>query len=127
MKKLSSHWFILLSSLLLTGCSTTITNLTPSTQKRTTTGLYAFEVELDTRERTIQHDSLKPFVLVGTQSYAMQPTLGLKNRWETVVPIPANQEYVTYRYKFNYDYLSIPEKRPGSRLSRSFQFRIEDK
>jgi hypothetical protein len=126
-KKLSSLWPVLLSSLLFTGCTTTVTNLTPSTQKRNPSGLYPFEVALDTREQCIRQETLKPYVLIGAQIYAMQPTLSIKNRWETVVPIPANNEYVNYRFKFDYDYRSIPTSQPGSKLSRPFQLQIQDK
>jgi hypothetical protein len=126
-KKLSSLGPLLLSSLLLSGCTTTITNLTPSTQKRNPNALYPIEVELDTRDATIRHESIKPYVLVGSQSYPMQQTLGLKNRWETLVPVPPDKEYVSYRFKVNYDNRRIPEARPNSRLSQPFQLQVLDK
>jgi len=126
-KKLSSFGPLLLSSLLFVGCTTTITNLTPSTQKRSPNALYPLEVELDTRDHSIKRETIKPYVLVGSQSYLMQPTLGLKNRWETLVPIPADKEYVSYRFKFNYDTRSIPEPSPGSKLSQPFQLQVLDK
>ncbi len=126
MKKLSSRALILLSSLLFAGCTTTITNLTPSTQPRAANGLYPIEVTLDTRDRCIRQETLKPYVLIGEEIYPMQPTFMLKNRWETLVPVPADKEYVNYRFKFNYDYRSIPKPHPGSRLSRPYQFQIKD-
>jgi hypothetical protein len=126
-KTLSPLALLLLSSLLFAGCTTTITNLTPSTEKRNANGLYPVEVELDTRDRGIRQDTLKPYVLVGTRSYPMRPTLMLKNRWETLVPVPADQEYVNYRFKFNYDRRSIPKPHPGSKLSQDFQLQILDK
>jgi hypothetical protein len=126
-KTLSSLGAVLLSCLLLTGCTTTITNLTPSTAKRNPNGLYPFEVELDTRDNCIKKDTFQPFVQVGTQIYPMDQTLGLKNRWETLVPVPANREFVSYRYKFNYSVRSIPEPTPSSKLSRPFQLQILDK
>ena len=126
-KKLLSLGPLLLSSLLLAGCTTTITNLTPSTQRRNPNGLYPVEVALDTREYCIRKETLKPYVLVGSRIYPMQPTLMLKDRWETLVPVPANMEYVNYRFKFNYDLRSIPEPTPSSKLSRPFQLQILDK
>src|SRR4051794_37347865 len=103
-KKLLLLWPVLLSSVLLTGCTTTITNLTPSTEKRDPNGFYPIEVALDTQERCIRQETIKPFVLVGPQAYSMKPTLGIKNRWETLVPVAPNIEYVSYRFKFNYDF-----------------------
>lgn len=126
-KKLFSLSIVLLSSLLFTGCTTTITNLTPSTQKRDPGGLYPFEVALDTTERRIREETLQPYVLIGPQSFPMQPTLMLKNRWETLIPISPDKEHVNYRFKFDYKYNSIPEPRPGSRLSRPYQLQILDK
>ncbi len=118
---------VLVSSLLFAGCTTTITNLTPSTQKRNRDGLYPVEVALDTREQCIRQETLQPFVLVGPQVYPMQPTFNLKNRWETLVPVPADKEYVNYRFKFNYQTRSIPKPKPGSKLSRPFQLQVLDK
>jgi hypothetical protein len=126
-KKLSLCGPLLVSLLLLAGCTTTITNLTPSTAKRSPTGLYPFEVELDTRQYCIRRDTLAPYVVVSDQVYAMKPTLGLKNRWETVVPVPADREFVNYRFKFNYKTRSIPEPRPSSKLSRPFQLQVLDR
>ena len=126
-KKLFPIAPILLSSLLLAGCTTTITNLTPSTQKRQADGLYPVEVELDTRNRGIRQETIQPYVLVGTQIYPMQQTLNLKNRWETLVPVPADKEFVNYQFKFNYDQRGIPRPTPGSRLSRPFQLQVLDK
>ena len=115
------------ASLFLTGCTTTITNLTASTQKRSPNGLYPVEVEFDNHEQRIKEDTLQPYVLVGAQTFPMQHTLMLKNRWEAVVPVPGNVEYVNYRFKFNYDTRSVGKPVPGSKLSGPFQFQILDK
>jgi hypothetical protein len=125
-KKLSLCGPLLFSSLLLAGCTTTVTNLTPSTETRNQNGLYPFEVALDTREHSIRRTTLKPFVLVGSQAYPMQPTFGLQNRWETLVPVPADREYVNYRFKFNYLTRSF-KGTPSSKLSRPFQLQVLDK
>jgi hypothetical protein len=126
-KQLPSFWLAAFASLSLTACTTTITNLTPSTERRSPNGLYPIEVELDTREQCIKEDTLKPYVLVGAQSYPMQPTLMLKNRWEAVVPVPGNVEYVNYRFKFDYDTRGFGNPIPGSKLSRPYQLQIVNK
>lgn len=115
---------VVVSSLLLTGCATTITNLTPSTQKRNADSLYPFEVVVDTGDHRIRDETLTPYVLIGPEAFPMQPTHMLKNRYETLIPIPPGKEYVNYRYKFDYRYNSIPEPRPQSRLSRPYQLHI---
>ena len=127
MKKLLSLWLALCAVLLLSACTTTITNLTPGTQKRSPNGLYPFEVALDTRKQCLRQETLKPYVLVGAQSYPMQPTMGLKNRWETLIPISPDKEFVNYRFKFDYEFSSIPHPQNSSKLSSPYQVRILDK
>ena len=113
--------------LIFCGCATTITNLTPSTQKRNADGLYPVEVVLDTHQQSLVKESIAPYVIVDTNIYPMQPTMMLNNRWEALVPVPANRDVVNYRYKFDYDYRSIPRRQPGSKLSPPYQLRIIDK
>jgi len=126
-KTLAWLWPVLALCSLGTGCTTTITNLTPSTQKRSANSLYPFEVVFDSRKQAIRQETIQPFVQVGSQIYPMQPTLMIKNRWETLVPVPADKEFVSYRFKFDYQVRAIPESHPSSQLSRPFQLKILDK
>jgi hypothetical protein len=114
-------FFLLILSFLVTGCSTTITNLTPRQQIRNETGLYPFEVAWDSNERAIRKETIQPYVIIGQNSFPMQPTPMVPNRWETLIPIPHGENFVNYRYKFDYDYSSIPQRRKGSRLSPPYR------
>lgn len=116
-----------IAALFATGCSTTITNLTPSQLPRNANNLYPFEVSFDTTQKTVREDTIKPYVLIGTQLYPMQPTPMLKDRWEAQVPVPASTNYVYYRYKFDYQYDRIPSPGESSRLSPTYQLEIVDK
>jgi hypothetical protein len=109
------------------GCSTTISNLTPSQHPRNPNNLYPFEVTFDTNQKTVREQTLKPFVMIGTQLYPMEPAPMLKNRWEAQVPIAANTNHVYYRYKFVYEYDRIPKPAESSRLSPTYQLEIVDK
>jgi hypothetical protein len=109
---------------LLTGCSTTITNLTPSQLPRSQNNLYPFEVALDTTQRSIVDDTVKASVLVGLETYPMQATPMLKNRWDTLVPIPAGTNFLHYRYKFDYQYNAVPQRRASSILSPMYTLEI---
>lgn len=112
---------------LLTGCSTTITNLTPNQMPRNPQGLYPFEVALDTTQASIKEETIQPYVMIGFEKYPMEATPMLKNRWEALVPIPASTNIVYYRYKFDYLYDKIPQPEKSSRLSpQTYQLRILD-
>jgi hypothetical protein len=114
-------------ALLLSGCKTTVTNLTPAQAPRNTNGLYLFEVALDTSEQVLRKETIKPYVQMGEELYPMKPAPVLKNRWETLVPIAADKQVVNYRYKFDYEYNSIPKRGQGSKLSAPYQLEILQK
>ena len=119
---------LLLAGLLLSGCTTTtITNLTPSQLQRNPNGFYPFEAAWDSRQYTIRKESIRPSVIIEENTYPMQPAPVLKNRWEAMVPIPADKKFVYYRYKFDFDYDSIPQKRSSSKLSSPYRLEIIDK
>ena len=112
---------------LVVGCSTTITNLTPSNLPRSANNVYPFEVALDTSQASIRENSIKPFVVIGAELYPMQPVEKLSNRWEAAVPVPAATNYVYYRYKFDYQYDRVGSPGASSRLSPTYQLEIVDK
>lgn len=118
---------VLAASVLLTGCSTTITNLTPHSLPRNANNIYPLEVEFSTSQRTIKEDTLNASVLVGSQSYPMKRTPLLNNRFEAYVPIPPTTNYVYYRYKFDYKFNQFPTTGESSRLSPTYQLEIIDK
>ncbi len=110
---------------LLIGCTTTpITNLTPSRLPRKDNGQYPFAVEWNSYQQSLIKDSIKAYVIVGLDQYPMQRTPMLTNRWETLVPVPADREVVTYRYKFDYEYRGFPTHELNSKLSKYYQLFI---
>ncbi len=112
--------------LLFAGCST-ITNLTPSQQTRNVSGLYPVEAVWDSRQQSIREGSMKPSVMVGMESYPMRKTSLMRNRWETLVPVPADKGVINFRFKFDFDYNAIPQPMPDSKLSREYKLQIVDK
>ena len=128
MKKASIRLLLPLLAIatLLAGCtSTSITNLTPSRYPRNPNGLYPFHVELKSNQQSLRRESIKPFVVIGMDAYPMQPTAMMKHRWETLVPVAADKPVVNYKFKFDYDYNSIPIRRPNSKMSQPFQLHIQ--
>ena len=119
---------LLLLPWLLVGCATpTITNLTPSRLPRKDNAQYPFSVEWDSRQQSLVKDSIRAYVVIGLDQFPMQRTPMLTNRWETLVPVPADQRVVTYRYKFDYEYRGFPNRQLDSKLSKYYQLFILDK
>lgn len=126
LKKTSS--LLLLIPWLLAGCAShTITNLTPSQLPRNETGYYPIEMAFESNQQSMRHDSIKPYVVVGFDAYEMRTTLGIQNRYEALIPVPADKEFFNYTFKVNYEYNRMG-KGPGrgSKLSRLYTLRISE-
>ena len=118
---------VLLAPLLLAGCTSTFTNLTPQQQVRNANNLYTVEVAMESRQQTLRWESIRPQIVVGTEFYSMRPTLLMSNRWEGLVPVPAGTNIVHYRYKFDYQYNAMGAPRTDSALSPEYRLQILDK
>ena len=113
-----------LSLLLLAGCASQLTNLTPQQQVRNTNNLYAVEVAFVSRQQTIRWPSIQPKILVGKASYDMRPTPFMTNRWEGLIPVPPGTSMVHYRYKFDFRYNRMGEPGNDSALSSDYALKI---
>ena len=112
-------------SALLCGCITNrITNVTPAQAYRTPDDLYRIEARWDSNQRSVKEESLAPKVVVGHQMYPMRRTPDTPNRWEALVPVPAEQRFLNYRFKFDYLYQGMPEAKRDSKVSGSHQLEI---
>jgi len=76
-------------------------------------------------QRSIKEDTIQAYVRIGKEDFPMKKTPRLPNRWEALIPVDPAKGIVEYRYKFDYEYASIPERRKDSRLSQPFQLRIQ--
>jgi hypothetical protein len=103
---------------LLTGCTGTLTNLSANYQTRRPDGLYPVAVAFETRQASVRWESIKPYVVVGANFYPMRPMPLMNNRWETLIPVPANVNEVNYRYKFDWQYNAIPVPQNDSMQSK---------
>ena len=112
--------------LLFAGCSS-ITNLTPQQQTRNATGLYPVEVALASRQQTMRWETIQPYVIVGVDFYPMRPTSLMKNRWETLLPVPATTNAVNYKFKLDFQYNSMGHPGQDSKLSPEYRLMILDK
>jgi len=123
MKKLA---FLPLLALLAAGC-TSITNLTPAQYQRNDTGLYRVGAQWQTRRTAVEAPTVAPSVQVGLKSYPMEKVANMDNRWETFVPVAADQNQITYRFKFDYIENRLPAARANSKLSDQFKLEILEK
>lgn len=109
---------------LVTGCSTTFTNLTPQTQIRNGNNLYPVEVALTSRQQTMKWDTVVPQIIVGEEVYPMRPTPLMTNRWEGLVPVAPGKDAVYYKYKFDFEYNKIGKPGIDSATSPQYMLRI---
>ena len=115
-------------ALVLSGCATSrITNLTPTRQPRNASGVYPVEFVWDTQQQSLIDGSLKPVVVIGFDQYPMRPALNIANRFEAVIPVPADKNFTVYHFKVDYMYRGYGSPRMDSKLSPSYRLDISDK
>ena len=113
---------------LVAGCGTSrVTNLTTTRVPRSSTGMYPIEFAWDTSQQSMIPGTVKPFVVVGYDFYPMRPSLGISNRWETVVPVAADKTSVIYHFKVEYQYRTFGKPEKSNKLSPSYKLEIIDK
>ena len=115
---------VLCLSLLLAGCASQVTNLTPQQQSRNANNLYPVEVSFNSRQETIRWQSIKPKIVVGSDYYDMRPTPLMTNRWEGLVPVPTGTSEIRYRYKLDFDYNRMGKPGADTALSREYTLHI---
>jgi hypothetical protein len=113
--------------LLLAGCATKLSNLTPQLQTRNADNLYPVEVAFKTRQQSLRWEAIRPSVLVGSESYPMRLTLLMTNRWETLIPMPPNTNFIRYQFKFDYEYQTLRGRRTDSVLSRPYSLQVMER
>jgi hypothetical protein len=118
---------VLFLPLLLAGCATRVTNLTPLQQVRNANNAYPVDVALASNQQTLRWDSVRAQILVGADAIPMRGTLLMTNRWEGLVPVPPGAKSVTYRYRFDYECNALGKPKAGSCVSKEYTLRVQDK
>src|ERR1043166_6577741 len=113
--------------LLLAGCATSFTNLTPKQQTRNANNFYPVELAFTSSAQALRWDSIKPQIMSGNEYYTMRPTLMMTNRWEGLVPVAPGANVVRYRYKFDYQVNSFGAPKSDSALSPEYTLKVTDK
>ncbi len=117
---------VFILSLLLAGCATQLTNLTPEQQVRNANNLYPVEVAFNTRQETVRWQSIQPKIVVGAEFYDMRPTPLMTNRWDGLIPVPPGTSLIHYRYKFEFRYNRMGNPGTDTALSPEYSLRIVD-
>lgn len=109
---------------LLAGCAAQITNLSASRQVRNPNNLYPVECVFNSQETALRWDSIKPKVVVAGQSYDMKPTMMMTNRWEGLVPVPADANLTHYHYRFDFNSTGFGTVNPDSAVSPEYTLKV---
>lgn len=115
----------LIPVLLLTGCASTFTRLTPLEQPRNPNNLYPVEVQFNSPQQSLRWESVKGYVLVNGVMYDLHPEPMVQNRWEGFVPVPPGSDHVDFRFKFDYLYNAFGSApKQGSATSPLYELKI---
>jgi hypothetical protein len=130
MPNIKTFFLGLLAASLLAGCETTpahITNLTPQQAMRNERGLYPVESAMESSQQSLHWDTIRASVVIDKDTYPMRPTKLMKNRWETLIPVPPGNNTVFYRFRFDYDYTGFGATKSDSTLSQVYRLQIIDR
>jgi hypothetical protein len=118
-------FLMVLPVLLLAGCATTFTRLTPTQQPRNANNLYPVEVVFSSKQQSLRWESIRPYVLVEGQLYPLRPVPMMQDRWEGLVPVPPTASSADYRFKFDYLYNSFGKQpQPSSSTSPVYKLTV---
>jgi hypothetical protein len=99
--------------------------LTPTTYPRSASGYYRVEAMWKSNQRVIEPDSFQPQVMVDLQNYPMKPVPLVQDRWEAFVPVPADKDYINYRYKFDFMQDGFHKPQGNSLMSSVYQLHVQ--
>ncbi len=118
----------LAAATLAAGCTSTITNLTPSALPREASGLYQFEAEWTTtqRSRDLRQDTIEAYVVADQKMYPMERVPRIQDRWEAHVPIPPGTNVLYYQFKWDYGTAGFGRTVPNSLRSQTYRVEIVD-
>ena len=119
----------LLPILIITGCSTvtTFTPLTAEQQPRNAKNQYLVEASFSSDQTSLLWDTVQANLVVSGQIVPMTRVATIPNRWEGYVPVPANQNSVSYRVMFDYKYNAFGKgPKADTKMSPAYTLKITD-
>lgn len=122
-------FLLLLPVLIMAGCATptTFTRLTPVEQPRNAKNQYLVETSFESNQQSLLWGTIKCSVVVSGKIIPMTRVANIPNRWEGYVPVPPDQNQVSYRFMFDYKYnnFGTPPK-ADTKISQPFVLKIAD-
>jgi hypothetical protein len=95
-------------------------------QPRAASNLYPVEVMFNSTDQSLRRDSVKGYVEVNGQLYALQPEPLVQNRWEGFMPATPGNNEIEFRFKFTYLYNAMgSQPKSGSATSPTYKLRVE--
>lgn len=89
----------------LSGCRSTIQDLTPNRLQENPSGIYTFRMKTDFQQTNVVDGSVHPKIVINGETYPMKRNPGLgKNIWEFDYRVPRGQSEVKYYYIVPYQY-----------------------
>lgn len=89
-------------SLLLCGCKTTFTNLTPQQVPQNPSGIYTLSFAAKIGESDVAKDSIEGFITIDGERHPMRETSPGSRVFEYEYAIPQNRQHATYFYEMQY-------------------------
>lgn len=110
------------------GCTSRVTNLTPTALPREANGLYHFEAEWNSTQRTrdLRAETIRGWVVLDHKFYPMERVPKLKDRWESEVPIARTNRTAYYYFKWDYATAGFGHDNPNSFRSKLYRVEITD-
>ena len=106
-----------MATLLLTGCSLTITNLTPDTVPANPSQIYTITARFEPKANAIIATSIQPRIIIDGQSYKMSKATAGTDLWEFEYQLPASRPNARYYFIANYDVRSGDGSSPQEQTS----------
>jgi hypothetical protein len=111
------------------GCTSHVSNLTPTGLPQEASGLYHFETEWVTTQRTVgmRASDIKAYVVIDEQMHPMQRVPNMTNRWEADVLLPKGKNPIYYYYKWDYPTAGWGGRdNPNSRRSQPYRLELNE-
>lgn len=125
MKHVSHALWVMFAAVLSLGCTgSRNTNLSPRTATTAAESTHLFETTFQTHRRGVPPENVKAWVVIGLALYPMQPVPNAVNRFEALLPLPADRPVLRYRYKFEFLYPGVLDNRINSTMSPEYELTI---